>query len=247
MKALLFIIAAILAAPSALAADIKLAEGLTDGIKVAAIIFEGSISEGDHKAVKQIYEQIADKEEKLVRLVVSSGGGNVIEAMEIGKLLRQNDIELFVPPGKYCSSACIYLVAGAKKRYILGKLGIHRPYFKVQPDEDINQSLRSILRTSRQYFDEMNIPSGLADEMFSIQPEHVHYLTNKELQYYRLDKNDFAVSEQYMLLLAKHMKVTRQEAMKIVRTVEEECKILTYDPKKYSDCYVARIADYINK
>src|ERR1700704_133673 len=57
---------------------------------------------------------------------LNSPGGSVPASMAIGRLLRQNRMTAEVKPGVVCSSACVFIYAGAVVREgHFGKIGIH--------------------------------------------------------------------------------------------------------------------------
>ena len=62
-------------------------------------------------------------------LIIDSPGGNVVAAMNIGRMLRNARMPISIPKGKECVSACIMVLAAAVERNYGGKIGIHRPYF----------------------------------------------------------------------------------------------------------------------
>jgi hypothetical protein len=59
-------------------------------------------------------------------LFLSSPGGNVMEAMAIGRLLANTYIYVIVDKEEVCASACVLIFASAAERTIVGHIGLHR-------------------------------------------------------------------------------------------------------------------------
>lgn len=203
-------------------AEISYAEGITDGINVGVITFVGEIKKGDFDKVIEKYYYITDKNIYL-RFVVSTKGGSLWEAMKIGKWLRTTNIEVFVPPGHECSSACIYILAGAKKRYVIGDIGIHRPYHVQDDNGKAGIKLKDAYKASKEFFDEMNVSPLLVEDMFSIEPENIKYLTPNEAKRYRIYDDDYVQKENFDLSMADMLGISRQKWMIYSKTARERC------------------------
>ena len=95
-------------------------------LKPGALFIDGEIEKGDyHRLISVIlnYGNIPSGGG------ITSPGGDVIEAMKIGRFIRKNHMSLvLVQP---CDSACAFIVFAAVKR-VAGKLGLHRPRYDPQ-------------------------------------------------------------------------------------------------------------------
>jgi len=60
-------------------------------------------------------------------VILGSDGGYVAEAMEIGRIIRQRQLDTAVPSN--CASACALIWAGGVKRTVDGRLAMHCPTF----------------------------------------------------------------------------------------------------------------------
>jgi len=192
-------------------------------LKYNSILIEGEIVKGDLKKIKSIIDthlnvesilniQDDDKSPKVAGTVlIKSKGGDVLEAMRIGRLIRES--EYGVMPG-ICASSCVYmLAAGVTRTVILSPghvaVGIHRPYISTTETNDVDRTIKEILQKSREYFQEMNINPKLAEDMFSIPPESVKYLSEHELTEYRLNQTDITFQERIDLYEAKIFGMSR--------------------------------------
>lgn len=184
------------------------------------IKFSGPIEEGDLDRLKKVHSETAHPPppeapwSRMSILILDSRGGNVNEAMQVGRWMRQKNFGVVLPENSECFSSCVYLLAaGLTRDTILGKVGIHRPYHSSSSGADVGSQISSVLKKSRSYFEEMNIPGNFADAMFSVLPENLEILTEGELRNYRLsqddmvykEKNDLAVSEYYGLTRIQYM------------------------------------------
>jgi len=108
--------------------------------------------------------------------------------MEIGRLLRTNGVEVFIPRELSCISACVLVLAGGAARTIAGKVGIDHPHFlrAAGTRDDVPALLAETKQIMRDYFRSMGVAEDLADAMFSVPNGKVHFLSQDELSQYRL-------------------------------------------------------------
>jgi hypothetical protein len=84
------------------------------------------------------------------------------------------------------------ILAGAVERFVWGKVGIHRPYLEIPPQnkspsaDEVKSAYERILQDIRAYLREMNVSQRLADDMLRFEPEKVHYLMAADLKRYGL-------------------------------------------------------------
>lgn len=218
---------------------------------IAEFYLDGQIIAGDYEKLVSCWNKVSQPNEETQRLldrlnkeqpgrfvfppidfgylVVSSEGGDVNEAMRIGRFVRQKKMWVAVRPSDIngiCLSSCIYILAAGVGKLPLGMIGIHRPYFPSRPNLEISEAIKSVLNESVEYFIEMNIPPSLAEDMFSIPPEEIKVLDDALLRKYRLDQSDMAYSEENDLRMAEYYGITRQEYMRRKRladTYYKEC------------------------
>jgi hypothetical protein len=155
----------------------------------ADVIFEGKIETGDYdKLLRLIDEDCGEYNSCSNGIYLASPGGNLIEAIKIGRLVRKRSVETHVPsdlPPQYrqkteailkdakanyiCASACFFIfVAGIdrEKDIFPPILGIHRPYLSEVDLKKLsgNQVIASAGQARR-----LGIPAKYADLMFSIR------------------------------------------------------------------------------
>ena len=91
-----------------------------------SICFDGEINAGDlEKWVMPAFKNSKGKK----YIFLNSSGGDVEEAMKIGRYFKKNEFSVSVAYGDSCYSSCVFLLAGGVDRHAVGKVGVHRPYF----------------------------------------------------------------------------------------------------------------------
>lgn len=177
------------------------------------IAVDGEIVKGDLAKLTATYERIRGREGALI-VDLNSPGGDLSEAMAMGRWIRHAKASTGVRPRSSCASACVYIFAAGVDKFATGPLIIHRPYLMSYPAGGVDAALKDALAASRSYFAEMNVPENLADVMFSISPDSGRLLTPAELAEYQLQGNDMATEEDRVLKLIKKLGISRLEYMR---------------------------------
>jgi hypothetical protein len=162
-------------------------------------LISGPIEQGDYEKVLGLYRQ---NHPFLGSFTLSSPGGNVLEALKIGRFFRKYLIiafapvripspdggEKFVLPGEpacdggkcLCASACALIWFGAVDRW--GTVGLHRPHtddpsFKALDPPAAAVAYRGMLDSMRQYLDEMEVPKPMIDVMVATGSADIQWIT----------------------------------------------------------------------
>jgi hypothetical protein len=75
------------------------------------IVIDGQIVSGDLKKLKDISRNLKNK-----KIILNSNGGQVLEALNIGKYIRNNGFATHLNKNSVCASACVILLAGGVVR-----------------------------------------------------------------------------------------------------------------------------------
>lgn len=128
-----------------------------------------------------------------VRFEIDSPGGDLVEAMKIGRFLRRSLLTIEIQ-GE-CSSACFIVWIGAVDRgatfgstgvkYLKNGFGLHRPrydkkYFQSLGIESAQMQYAKLKEMVYSYFLEMGAPLPLADRMLSTPSRSIEYLDGNE-------------------------------------------------------------------
>ena len=106
-------------------------------INVGDISIKGQIVPGDFKKFYDLVQSFGDVREIMVRLD-NSPGGDLLESVEIGKVVRAQKMKTWVPEKTLCTSGCaIIWIAGARRSSTLSSLiGFHTPFAPVTGQKD---------------------------------------------------------------------------------------------------------------
>jgi hypothetical protein len=175
-----------------------------------ALLLEGQIVPGDFEKLlhalrdKNLFQKIKEG------VFLASPGGDVLEAMRMGLLLRSLQLKTLAPvgpsqfapalvqardlknPNNYvCSSACIFLyIAGADRTPAsVGRLGVHQPSAKPKNSEAATQELVHAAEAKANtaiavYLRAMGITDELRQIMISTPADQIHWITADEFAKY---------------------------------------------------------------
>jgi hypothetical protein len=183
---LLMVLMAALSAGNALAkVEVQAGMHKTLGMILVAKVSEDIVL-GDYEALLSGIRQNPGKYQKKIAML-DSIGGNVTEAMKIGRLLRETGFETLVPSTGVCQGSCVYVLVAGVKKSVRGHVGVHKPYYAG------SDSIHSVSRgegprySPTTYFREMGMPMGLLEAMLSTEPQRMRVLTPAELTRYKLN------------------------------------------------------------
>lgn len=189
------------------------------------------------------------------RIELDSNGGDVQEAMKIGKFIRQNnfntqisfvriykkgkDFDIDVNKKGQCNSSCVFIFAGGVDKSFspeFSEIGIHRPFFSNLDSnltiQEIKIAREKLNKSIKDYLIEMEVNPSLADDMLGTPPEKIRYLTVNELEKYRLIGKDPNYDELETAKNAKRWNLSSSEYRKRDAIGNEKCQYLG-DQKRY--------------
>jgi len=155
---------------------------------VGPLVLSGDIETGDYD---RLLSKILDDPDRFLaqnKVLLASDGGDVAEAMKIGRLLKSLYSEIIVGPqtGR-CVSACFLIYAAAQQRGTEGErlIGINRPYIvdtsaptagsPAAADAAIAET--SALAKVRAFLQENDVPGYLIEEMFRHASDDAYWLS----------------------------------------------------------------------
>lgn len=156
------------------------------------IIIRGQIVRGDYEKLINVVKKHGSIPDNIF---LNSRGGDVIEAMKIGRFARrallatgvirlENDCQ----SSCYCYSACmfIYLACAARKPDLRVSHGIHRPhfdksYFSGLSVREAELKYSDMEKSVTKYLEEMNVPQSFIDSIFSIPSNSLKVLDIEQL------------------------------------------------------------------
>jgi len=192
--------------------------------KAVLINISGSIAAGDSDRLKETWES----QKNHPSIYLDSRGGDVDEALRMGRFLRAKRAMATVSPGGTCASACVFLLMGAPFRAVTAysQVIIHRPYTTSTedlPDEVREKNYRERTARIRSFLDEMHFSQDLFHEMESTPPEQGHLLSEAELTRWGLNATDPVFQESVDAKTARRLGVTMEELVKRHARIESVC------------------------
>ncbi len=152
----------------------------------------GSITKSDLSELSNFVDKMNDsKVRPTVRL--DTIGGDMEVAVAIGRQLRRYRATVFTWDQGKCYSSCVFILAGAVRRYLSSNIGIHRP-FSNNTDKNnyytIQGNQRRLSKFAKKYLEEVNVSPSLYDAMVSIPSDKIKILSERELEFYGIVEVD---------------------------------------------------------
>lgn len=162
------------------------------------IVLSGEIRAGDAERIASL---LAPKT-IIVRLLVNSPGGDLLEAMRIKDIVKGLHTDVAVAKGGYCVSACFFIFLEGYYRIATaayddgtlaprenrerwsGMVGIHRPYMKTPSGNVVGvKKQEDLMRSARVYLATKAVPQHLIDEMMSRPSNDIYWLRRKDFSF----------------------------------------------------------------
>jgi len=143
----------------------------------AAVLISGKIEPGDTEKVNAFLSRVDQSATSALPIRIGiayldSPGGNVVEAMKIGRLLRSRQIGTFVTSDSLCASACVLVLAAGVHRAAAGSVEIHSFYstaiLGTGDFAGANRQYDLLTKSVEEYLREMRVPRALLDEMIKV-------------------------------------------------------------------------------
>jgi hypothetical protein len=161
---------------------------ITTAGRPGTVLLNGAIVDGD---ATRLTDWLAARPESPAAFTLNSPGGDVAEALEIGRILRRTGQPVLIGPEAYCLSACPYILAGGIEREVSRQahVGVHQHYFGENTFlpaflmvSDIQAGQGAVMA----YLAEMGIDPLLMAKALVTPPDDIYILLPEELQTFRL-------------------------------------------------------------
>lgn len=170
----------------------------------AHIEIVGEIVEGDFERLKKAINQHKNRFDHSTKplILLNSPGGNVLEALAMGRLLRSILAVTIVDSNSDCNSACVFLLASGVQRVVFGngRIGLHRPRFgydiygNMNPNE-AQQSYSALVQKCTVYMSDMGIPPRVFESMLNTPSQEILFIDSNVGEKIGLLGNDPAWEE----------------------------------------------------
>ena len=186
-------------------ADVRIVRDGTKG--PANILIEGTIKKGDLAAFKHAVDSISQTTVfkingvPLITIDLDSPGGDVMEAIEIGRIIRSR----FLTTGavkQQCSSACVFILIAGVMRAVsdAARIGLHRPYFDPAyfsslSAEQARSKYNELVEQLRRYFFEMGGDERAFRILMRTPSDKIYFVNEREIEAFEFRGNDPAWQE----------------------------------------------------
>ncbi len=172
---------------------------LDDGSRggTAKILIRSAIRRGDRIALENALDLAALSAKgringaPFVTVELDSPGGDVVEALGMGRAINRHLAMTLVRPGRQCVSACVFiLMAGAVHTPVNGaEIGVHRPMLVSWTHMDAREAharFNGLMVYLRDYFRALGVSDSAYETMMGTDPFGMHDFTSAELDAMRL-------------------------------------------------------------
>jgi hypothetical protein len=149
------------------------------------VFINGTITREDVDSARVLAGLIRSGKQRIAGNAVwlTSDGGEVDAAMDLGRLFRMMGVDTLIGKNDQCLSSCVFAFMGGERRSVVGRLGIHRPFFSfTQEIPDRRAHYRHLQQRLKAYIDEMDFPASLYDAMMAVPPESMEILAPADLK-----------------------------------------------------------------
>jgi ATP-dependent protease ClpP protease subunit len=196
--------------------------------KDGAIEIVGKISQSDVARLDTLLKNA----KSTVHIWLSSNGGELLPAMQMGRLIRGRAAWTAILGPASCASACVFLLAAGVNRatWLDANVGIHRPSFPPGLFANLNSSdatrlYSSLAERCRAYLKEMGMADSLLEEMLKVPSGDIRWLKKDDLWQFGLEGTDPAWAEWVRALNIKKFglaEVEREErAIKCIQETDD--------------------------
>jgi hypothetical protein len=160
-----------------------------DGGPTSVIVVEGEFVYGDEKAFIQAALNVPEG-----FVVLSSPGGNVHAAIEIGKAIRLKGLKTAVLDGATCASACAIAWLGGNTRYMgrNAQVGFHAVTLSNDP-KHLADSVGNALVGA--YLGQLNLSTPAIAYITQAQPDDMRWLTVEDAREVGIEVSDLTPAE----------------------------------------------------
>jgi len=173
------------------------------------LVLEGKIVSGDYDKFRSFLGTKSNFDKISSGVFLASPGGNVMEAMRIGRLIRALQLSTDAPSGPpagiakfgespikvshlvnpknyLCASACFFVYVAGIYRSMnwVGRLGVHRPTVERDGRElsgsETSESAWFVRESIKNYLRDMNVPAKYVDLIFSAPANEMRWITQSE-------------------------------------------------------------------
>ncbi len=207
-----------------------------DGAK-SLIRLQGAIGKGDAASLDSALARVRQVATSTINGVpfitieLDSPGGDVVEALDIGRIIYRNFLMTLVRPGRECVSACVFvLMAGAVHTPADGaRIGLHRPLLVSWSHigaEEAHARYNGLMAYLREYFQQLGVDDAAFEMMMRTDSDGMRYFSPAEMDRLHLRGEDPAWEKFYhSTWAAANAPAGPMEAKQVAATLPEMPKV----------------------
>lgn len=158
------------------------------GENAGKVLINGMIADGDAAHFSRWIDALVTEPSGVL---LNSPGGEVQEALQIGRMLRDTGLSVTVPASAICFSACPYILAGGLERVVSRRatIGVHQHYFGENtylPAFLMVSDIQSGQAQVMTYLNDMGIDPLLMAKALVTPPDDIYVLIPDELEGFKL-------------------------------------------------------------
>ena len=198
--------------------DVKYGSFIYDPQIEKTLFFFDDIDEGDAFEFRK-----ATRNHEIENIVLGSNGGSVWEGLSIAGIIFDKGMNVYVPKGAQCASACSYMFFAGHQRKASGKLGVHQFYSdsgsakaNVNKIQEMSQFTVSEIVG---FLNEFGTPMFVLEKMF--QQTEMYWFNSIELV--ELESTDYGLSQQLLSVIdTKTASLQNNKATSITKLENEK-------------------------
>lgn len=125
-----------------------------------------------------------------VLVTFESGGGNVVKAIELGRMIRLLQLNTVQIRGAECSSACALAFLGGVQRYAeAGAIGVHKSSFSDTTGMNVSDAVSSVQQLTADvmsYINDMGADTNLLQLSLRYDSDDMRYLSLREMEQFHI-------------------------------------------------------------
>lgn len=204
------------------------------------LFFNGVIWQEDESYLRE-----ALRDNEITTLAVNSQGGNVYSGLLLSGVIFDKGINIYIPRGAECASACSFIFFAGKERVIDGRLGVHQFSTPSNYRTDINSAeerTQNLVAEVTGYLSEFNTPSFVLEKMFQTKPSDMHYFDALDIM--KLNTSDFWGDRELKIAITEFMVSLIKRAEKSPKKTIESSKPV--DPEEV-ELAIKKVQRLLNK
>jgi hypothetical protein len=141
----------------------------------------GTIQSGDAERLARTFARVT----RIKEIRLASRGGDVVEAVLMGEVIRAMRLHTVVATNETCASACFFLWLNGSRRLAnhgLGRLGLHSPFLQNPSNTEGSRTAQANLANAvTGYLEDRRVPRKFIDLMMSRPSSQFYWLSGADL------------------------------------------------------------------